>query len=517
MTWSAAGADRSAAPTAPSPRRTRFSRALASALLGAVILGGLAGAYAGTRTEPVTATALVLSVPDPDALVNLGGASSGDPAARNETYLEGELALITQGDLDDRVAAAVGGSVPTITASRVGQSNLVSLSVTADDAERAVRETQAAAEIYVQDRQQQLTTRIETAIATVDREIAQISTQLSASGPQPELNALSTQYSTLLVDRDALQRALGDASSIARTVQRAKPEPRGVISPLLLAVIGGAALGALLGLLISRIPGSLGSRIREEADVSRLGAPVFTPALPTRHGTRNATAIMHAVHLQSLLMPAGPAHGGSLTVLAADREANTTVAAVAHARHAARRRRTLLVCATSLLEEEVAALGVDPAAPGLADLSLPAGPGPASTKALDRVIQSTDVPGLFVIAPGAASGRLLTRAEDLLRDGFFAAVEAAGWAVVVDSAPLDESDIGLLAARHSSELALVVRLGRTKVDDAHRTLKILRIAGVRLSGVLVDRPARLRRRGRRPAAVVQQPARTAPQEQIQGA
>ena len=73
---------------------------------------------------------------------------------------------------------------------------------------------------------------------------------------------------------------------------------------------------------------------------------------------------------------------------------------------------------------------------------------------------------------------------------------------MVGTAPLDRSDVGLLAARATAETVLVAGIRRSRTEDVERTLRLLRSAGVPLTGVVVTNPPRRDRDGG-PAPVVE--------------
>lgn len=488
---------------ARSVRAARTRRTVAGAVLGALLLGGAGAAYAAGRAAPVSASALVVTSPDPAAVENPANPSaSGDPGARNATYLETELVYLRGADLGEQVAAELGGSPPELEAARVGNSNVIEITSTAPDREAAVQQAQTATDLYVQGRQQRLTARITAQLAAVEQQLAETTQaqadlgQAPTSGADPQQQrrlTLGQQYADQLEVRDTLQRAVIDAPGVASQVQGATALPAGAVPPAVVAGIGGGALGALLGAALAQLLRRAGGRLRDEQDVADLGAPLLSPSLPTRgssnrSGNRNGE-LDRAVRLQALRMPSGPLAGGSLVVLAPTAGVGTSFTALEHARHAARRGPTLLVCASGTVHDGLADLGVDPELPGLLDL-LPAPGESVSSGTLVRVSQPTRVPDLRVLTPGAAQGADLRGAERVMAANLVRAAGSAGWAVVVDAAPIDRSDMGLQLARECDEAVVVVSARKSTVDDVARTLEIIRSAGAPLTGVIVNRPPR---------------------------
>jgi hypothetical protein len=491
--------------TARSVRVRRLRRTLTSALAGALLLGA-AGAVVGlTRETTVGAAALVQSSPDPNAVEEAAsGTTTGDPAARNATYLETELVYLQGDQLAAQVAATVGGPSPELEATRVGDSNVIQITSTAATAATAVAQTQAAADIYVQDRQQRLTTRIAEQFTALDAQIAASDAALNAL-PRPttsgfdaqaqQRTALSTQYTDQLAARDALQRAAADVSSVAGVIQAATEQPGSAVSTVVLLALAGAVLGALLGAAAPALASSMSGRLRDEKDVADLGAPLLSPALPRATGsTRHSGQLERAVQLQALALSRGPSTGGSVAFVAGTTGVSTSFAALQHARHAARYRPTLLISAWGASGDELARLGVDGSRSDIAALA-PAPGATVTTEALLAAAQPTTVPNLRVLVGGHGGEQELATMVRALTGGLVSAATAAGWGVVVDTGPLDRSDVGLLAARECAETVVIAGVRRSRTDELESTLRALRSAGVALSGVIVTHPARGERTG----------------------
>ena len=505
MTWTADddATGRTEVRTPRAVQTGRMRRTLTGALLGALVLGGAAGAWSTTRDTQVAAVALVLSSPDPTAVdTAAGGATGGDPSARNATYLETELVYLTGSELAGQVAAQTGVA-PQLEASRSGDSNVIQIQATASDEATAVRDAQTAADVYIQDRQQRLTQRITAQTQALDTQIAATDAALSgldrplATGFDPQARqreVLSGQYADQLAARDALQRAAADVTQVASQVEGAKPLPGGAVSAVVLAVLGGIALGALVGAALPWLLDALRGRLRDEKDVVDLGEPVLSPPLPWVTRSRHATDLTRAVQLQALALPAGPVSGGSVAFLAPTAGVGQTFTAVQHARHAARRGRVLLVLAGGTGSEALADLGIDDQHTGLADL-LPAPGARLTADRLSAAVQPTKVADLFVLTPGRGHEDDTAVVERALAAGVVLVALASGWAVVVDTAPLDRSDAGMQAARQCAETVLVTAARVSGRDEVERTLQVLASSGVHLSGVLVNR--RPRRRSRR--------------------
>lgn len=496
----------------------RRRRALTGALIGAVVLGALGGVLAATADPEVSASALVQSYPDPAAVENpTTGAVDGDQAARNATYVETELVSLNSADLADQVAASVGEPVADVDleAVRVGDSNVITITATAGTEQQAAAQAQAAADIYVAGRQQRLADRITGLQGTVDTQLTANQQALDAL-PNPPTNgvdvneqqraALAQQNVELLGARDTLQRAAADTGQVAGVIQQATAQPSGALSTAVLTVVAAVLVGALLGGVLAPVASSLRGRVRDAQDVTGLGVPVLSPALPVASRGRRAGNLRRVVQLQALQLPDGPVNGGSLAVVGPGPRVGTTFTAVAHARHAALRRPTLLVghdldeladVLGGLQEPTLLVLG------GRRDTAGHAIPDERPSELLVRKVGTA--PGLAVVVVPRGSS-----IDDLVPSGLVDAAAEAGWAVVVDAPPLDGSDEGLRAALQCRETVLVAAVGASRIDDVDRAVQILHGAGATPAGIVVNQAPRGRRGRTQAGPATEEPNTVAP-------
>ena len=480
----------------------RRRRVATGALAGALVLGAAGAAHAATQDAPDSASALVFSAPDPTIVERTAaGLAGGDPAGRNIMFLEGELAFLNSSDLADQVRRSLTGSgQPDLEAIRLEDSNVLEVTATHADAGMAARQAQAAAEAYVRSRQARLVARIDALTASVDEQIAATDAAITALGPPPtqgvdpealQRAALQRQYTGNLVTRDRLQRELAVAPQSASVVQQSAALPGGALPAATTAAVGAASLGGFAGAALMALTGSMRNRVRDEADVAVLGAPLVTPSLPaSRPSGGPAAELQRAVHLQSLHMPAGPANGGSLAVVGPTTGVGASFLALQHARHAARRRPTLLVSAGGY------SVDLDKLDISVEDVPLGPPPPTAGRRAGEPVrgIRRTSVPGLFVLTVPVEADS--AGVEALLTDSVLPAAAAAGWAVVLDPPPLERSPMAVPAARCCRERVVVAAVGRSSVDDVEWTLRLLRSAGIHAGVVLNHSPrSALQRRG----------------------
>jgi len=509
MTWTS---DEAAAPhdSGRSARgsRARWRRSLAAAALGAVVLGLAGGAAAATTDREVSASALVLTSPDPAAVENpVDPGAIGDQSARNSTYLETELVYLSGADLAAQTSDAVGGGATALSAARVGDSNVVEITATAGSAGAAREQAQAATDLYVAGRRQRLADRITTQLTALETQVSETLAELEVldanvlqtTAQQQQAQTLRTRYADQLAVRDVLQRAQADVDRIAGVVQSAVARPGSGLPPVVWGALLGALLGALAGAAVPTLLRAADGRLRDEHDLDDLDVPVLVPPVPAVSGGRRrggldgrGGAVGRAVQLQALQLPKGPTDGGSLVVLAGRSGVGATFVATQHAVHAAERGPTLLVCAAGT-GPDAEALGVWADAPGAASLA-PTADGTIREEELGAVLQETSVPDLSVLGPGTDDDRY--GVPDPVLAAVVSTASRLGWRVVVDTPPLDASDAGARLARVCDRSVLVVAARRTRVDDVGTTLEVLRAAGSTPSAVLVNHVPRKASAGR---------------------
>lgn len=225
----------------------RFAAPLWPMTLSAAAAGAVIGA-AALPTSGVTAAATIGVDPPIDANQLITG-TQPFPDSQPD-YLAGEMVYLRSAGFADAVAERLNEvTPPTLSAALNGDSNLVTISATADTGDEAVRDADAAVQTYMEHLKEQARARYQPALDAVNATIPRLEQAARAAAaeamvpyePTDELVQLYFQRTSLEVQ---LQR-----DPAARVVEPAGVVEEGGALPLgLLGAVGGALAGALLGL-----------------------------------------------------------------------------------------------------------------------------------------------------------------------------------------------------------------------------------------------------------------------------
>jgi hypothetical protein len=269
----------------------RFVAPLWPVTLAAAAVGAVIGAVVLAPTSGATATSLIRVDFPIDANQIMTGTQPFPEAQPN--YLAGEMVYLRSDGFVNAVAKALDQeSLPTVTASLNGESNVVTISATADSGPEAIRTVDAAVSIYIQHVQQETQARYQPPLDAVNATIPRLedANRLAAElamvplEPTDELVALYLQRTSLEVQ---IQR--GPAVGIVEPTGLATSSA--AVPTSWLGTVGGALAGALLGL-----SGALAWRSRSGtlSSPEQLGVGAEAPLRPvirlTKRGVDAAAA-----------------------------------------------------------------------------------------------------------------------------------------------------------------------------------------------------------------------------------
>lgn len=159
-----------------------------------------------------------------------------------DDFVQAELLVLAGDDLGATVMQSMGLSKPLeITATQVGTTNVVEVTVGAATEGRAVDGAQVLIDAYRQRREQDLGDRVDATRSVVER-------QLDRLGRSSRTEA---EYARLLGLRNQLQLIAESDQGQVRVVQRPRAADQSLWVNGLRAAVIGLVLGALLGLLVA--------------------------------------------------------------------------------------------------------------------------------------------------------------------------------------------------------------------------------------------------------------------------
>jgi capsular exopolysaccharide synthesis family protein len=294
-------------------------RALPAAVVTLIVVAG--SLLFSLRTTPVYAASADLLVnPTSPSLFSETGTLSGDRRTDLNTQVELiQSPVIRQAVLD--ALGPAGRKVGSMSATPVGQTTVVRLTVESTDARLAKRAVDTYASTYIATRQRQQNDTLQSAGAQVQKKLADIERQLGAldaqapaagPGAKSDVNAqrltLQSQYTLYKQKLDQLQidASLKDAGvQVASTASTPTTpiRPRHLRDALLATFIG-----LLMGVGVAFVFEYLDDRIRSAEDVTRYGEGLTTLAeIPSVQGWRDRS-MTKVVTLETPEAPAAEAY-----------------------------------------------------------------------------------------------------------------------------------------------------------------------------------------------------------------
>ncbi|WP_007511114.1 hypothetical protein [Pseudofrankia saprophytica] len=408
-------------------------RVVVTATVGALLGGVLGLGLSHLGGSKVHAASEVLVAPDPPLL----GDSQQVTSETAQRFVQNQVLVVSSDEFQAEVAARLG--LPDVTDFQVTQvalTDVMRISVTADDENQARRIADTAATLYAADRQRTSAARYTAAIGGVEQRAGTLAVQLrdfpatSGPGQEAQLQALSTQYQQLLGQEEQLRLAADQTTGLVEIVKRGTVTSTDGPSSVMVGLL--AMLGALAG---------------------------FGLAMLRR---RRRRVIYRADDL------------GDLAI-----QPTTVLPNLAGWRSPATRRRRLAAADRAVRLHLNQRAGLD----GPIDLViavLAVAPGVGGTFVARRFMASAARRGAEVVDDSTSTPENEPRLRPTVK--------------IVDSPVLSSSGEAIQAARGADVLVLVVGLGRSTYDEVRDALLELTIAGVAPHGVVLNEPPLHRRR-----------------------
>lgn len=255
--------------------RKRVWWIVAAALLGLTV----SLSVALTSAKQYTATA--------DVLVQPSASGSGSVAAVTPTDVQTDVQLVTSAPVESKVARALG-AVPAVTATQVGQTNVIGITAVEGSPAFAARVANSYARAFVSYQQQVALTALTSAEARLSRQVKSLTAQITAlrkrQGSAGQVTALVNQRA---VDKQQLAQmevgvtgAVGGVTLVTPAVAPVAPSSPKPVQDGALGLVAGLLGGGALTFLLESFEDGLGSKDLAEKFG---GAPVLAivPAIPS--------------------------------------------------------------------------------------------------------------------------------------------------------------------------------------------------------------------------------------------
>jgi hypothetical protein len=314
-------------PKLGGPRLLERFRRLVSTVSGLVVVlavamavGGLLGAIGWSASgHPVQAAATVRVVDDQTALASV--LAGGQSTATGTDFVSGEVARLSSPAFAQALSTTLHRPVQPLTVNQVATSDLVQLSVTDVDADRAVATLNAALTAYLKGRQASAQLALAADLQATARRLDALNQQASSK------DAVTVEVARLLAHQSDLVAAQARLPDMVPVVDPPAQVPdEGLSGGLLSTVVGALLLGlvAALGAAAIRLRDQ---SIRTPTDLTALGYRVLMPVFDlSRRGSWEASVRVILAQLP------GVYRNGALLLIAVDREAKADVVAGAMSR-----------------------------------------------------------------------------------------------------------------------------------------------------------------------------------------
>jgi succinoglycan biosynthesis transport protein ExoP len=462
---------------------------------GVVLFGAAAGGYSLVQHKQYTASAQLLVLPSNG--ITLPGSSQ---QAISPTDVLTELQLLTTAPVKDKVQRQLG-SVPNVTASEVGTTNVIAVAATAKSPTLAAKIANAYANAFVAYQQSTSSAtltaaeqQLQTQIAAVAAQLAPLQSAPSSAANAAQIAALATQQATLNEELATLQVNGAASTGGVQVVTPAKaPTSPSSPKPINDGLIG-AVIGLLVGIAVAFLADRLDDAIYSKDEASQLagGAPVLGVIPKISSWKRRSDTVLATVDsrnssvaeayrsVRTSLQFAG--HDGNMkTILVTSPSAGegktSTIANLGVVLAQAEQRVVIVSC--DLRRPRLGQFYELEEAAGFTSVIL------GKSSLADALQKVTDVDNLFFLG----SGDVPPNPAELLASGgareIFTKLRQAFDIVLVDSPPLLPVTDAVILSRMADATLLVVAAGETKRSHVEEAADMLnQVDATRVSVIL---------------------------------
>jgi succinoglycan biosynthesis transport protein ExoP len=452
-------------------------------------------AFSLTAHKQYSATAQLLVQLSIDA----SGTGVTAPPPVTQTDVETELQLVTSAPVQQAVRAQLN-SAPVISASEVGQTNVMAITATSNVPSQAARIANVYATAFVQYQQSVAERNLANAEAQLRSQISSLTQQLKPfrrNTTAPEATALLNQQAVLKEQLAQMQvSGAVDTAAVVLVTPAQTPTSPSSPNPVHDALLGLAA-GLVLGLGLAFLCHSLDDKLASKEAVEHAGgSPVLamTPVVPS--WPRQQSMVVVAAEPTS---PAAESYRSLRTSLQFARQDGRLRSIVVTSPGAAEGKTATLANLGMVFAqagEQVVLVSCDLRRPRIgAFFGLDEQDGLTSVLLGERTLEQVLVPvpgtaGLSLLPAGPVPpnpAELLdsTRARDI-----FADLHKRFDLVLIDSPPVLPVTDAAILSRHSDATLMLVAAGQTRRGDLHRAVEKLEQVGTKIIGIVLNKVSR---------------------------
>jgi polysaccharide biosynthesis transport protein len=463
--------------------------------VGSIAVLGLAAslAFSFTAHKQYSATAQLLVQPafDPS-----GGGLQELPVT--QTDVETELQLVASAPVERAVRAQLG-STPTVSASEVGQTNVIAITATSEVPSRASLIANLYSNAFAQYRQAVASQSLTNAEAQLRSQISSLGKQLNSFGGNtnsPEASALLNQQAVLKEQLAQMQVSgavdTGDVALVTPAQTPTSPSSPKPVLDALLGLVGGLALGLGAAFLRESLDDRLTSK---EAAEHAGGAPVLamTPLVTSWRRRRNPLVVTVA----DSASPAAEAYRSLRTSLQFTRQGQqlrcvmVTSPGVNEGKTATLANLGVVFAQAG---ERVVLVSGDLRRPRIGDFfGLDEHVGLTSVLLGQRSLEEALLPipgfGRLTLLP---AGPIPPNPAELLNNAheIFARLRHHFDLVLIDSPPVLPVTDAAILARHADATLVLVAAGQTRRADLRRTVEKLDQVSATILGIVLNKVTR---------------------------
>lgn len=460
--------------------------------LAPIVLLAAVATVLGLRAEPqYTATATVGLV-DSAAQEILGGSNTNVQV--QSRLIENEINFAKTDAVESRVAEALGFLPETVTISSVADSDFLDFTATANEADKAADWSNTWAEAYVETKQLEARSSIETSVALLDNKLDDLNDQIgSLRDTSPQLEPLIEQRREVTSQLIQLELEAETAGAgTAKVYVVASPPESQSGAPLWRTILLGIVAGGVLGVAAALAAESFDKTIKTAEDVSAAtGLPVLGQIpLAGRWMSGFELALSSRDHDDSPVADAYRRVATSLQFSLMNKSVNTILVTSANASEGKTTTSVNLAYSLASPEMLVVLADVDFRKPRLHQaLDVPAEPGLSNhlieEAALEQLAFRNDEGTLAVFTAGSKPPN---PADFVATREFVGAIDALAQVadlVILDAPPLLPVSDSLLMSRNVDGVVMVAAAGTTSKESLARAVQGIEQVGGNVIGVVL--------------------------------